>query len=185
MASAEHLLNEAQYAFASISFGESASNARHRARAKSLCRRIIRQYPTSMEASEARTVLKRLGEESFVPKMPDRYRHMTRASHHVDEGTTPAAVSVDGAGDAALDWAGLVALVLKTPRIVLAVIAVALFVLISLFGPLLLFALVAFIAVTGPLRSILGRGTREQVNELVARINQFIAERRREGAGLT
>ena len=70
MATAEQLLNEAQYAFANISFGESFANTRHAARAKSLCRKIIRKFPATMEAGEARAILKRLGEEAYTSEMP-------------------------------------------------------------------------------------------------------------------
>ena len=64
MATAEQMLNEAQYAFANITFGESLANARHAARAKSLARKIIRKFPATTEASEARAILRRLGEEA-------------------------------------------------------------------------------------------------------------------------
>ena len=82
MASAEHLLNEAHYAFANISYGESRANKRNAARAKSLCRKIIRRFPDSTEASEARAILRRLGEESPVSPMLDRARETTPAKDH-------------------------------------------------------------------------------------------------------
>jgi len=42
MASVEQLLNEAQYAFQRVSFGESRDNERNASRASSLCKKIIR-----------------------------------------------------------------------------------------------------------------------------------------------
>ena len=58
MASAEHLLHEAQFAFNSITYGDSRANRRNAARASKLCRKIIRKYPGSMEEHEAHAILR-------------------------------------------------------------------------------------------------------------------------------
>jgi hypothetical protein len=185
MASAERLLNEAHYAFASISYGESLANKRHAARAKSLCRKIMRRYPTSMEAREARAILRRLGEESYVSTLPDQHRHMTQTSHHLGRKSGIAPVpAVNSAGSPAFDWGGLLAVILMTPKIVLGILGAVAFALFALLGPIVLMALVALVALTGPFRSMLAPAQRKQIDEFVVRANEFIEERRRSGSGL-
>jgi hypothetical protein len=185
MATAEQLLNEAHYAFASISYGESLANKRNAAHAKSLCRKIMRRYPASMEASEARAILRRLGEESYVSTLPDRHQHMTQESHHLGNEEHGASRTVAVApGSPAFDWSGLVALILMTPKIVLGVLGAVAFVLFALFGPFVFLVLVALVVLTGPFRSLLAPVQRKQVDEFIARANEFIAERRRSGTGL-
>lgn len=185
MASAEHLLNEAQYAFANISYGESLSNKRHAARARALSRKIIRRFPGSMEASEARAILRRMGEDSFVAPMPDRQRHMTRTRHQLGRDETVARNRVAETGHPPVfDWDGLLAVLIMTPKVVLGVLGAVLFALFALLGPFLFLALLALVIFTGPFRSMLPRSQREQVDDLVVRANEFIAERRRSGGGL-
>ena len=185
MASAEQLLNEAHYAFASISFGQSLSNKRHAARAKSLCRKIMRRFPGSMEASEAQAILRRLGEESYVSTLPDRHRHMTQAEHHIGNEVRAAPRSfTESTGSPDFDWSGLLAVILKTPKIVLGILGAVAFALFALLGPIVFVALVALVVLTGPFRSILTAPQRGQVDEFIVRANEFIAERRRSGTGL-
>lgn len=62
MASAEELIREAQFAFHNVGPG-STDEARNRARAKRFARRILRQYPTSSEAQQARAILSQLDME--------------------------------------------------------------------------------------------------------------------------
>lgn len=186
MSSAEHLLNEAQFAFANVSFGQSLANTRHRARARSLCRKIIRKYPASMEAAEARALLRRLGDESYTSQMPVQHRHMTRASHHVrNDAASPRPVTNTAGTNPAFDWSGLLSVILMTPKVALGVMAAVIFVLLSLFGPFLAFALVLLVILTGPFRSLLGPAQREQVNDFIVRANAFIDERRRSGTGFS
>ena len=66
MASAEQLLNEAQYALHSINSGESRDNGRNASRARALSKKIIRKFPTSTEANSAHSILRRLGDEAYV-----------------------------------------------------------------------------------------------------------------------
>ena len=82
MASAEKLLHEAQFAFQSISFGETPENKRNASRAKSLSLKIIRKHPNSMEASEAHAILRRLGEEAYSSKMSKQHQHIPQSVHH-------------------------------------------------------------------------------------------------------
>lgn len=185
MASAERLLNEAHYAFASITYGESLANTRHAARAKSLCQKILRRYPESMEAREALAILRRLGEESYVSTLPDQHRHMTRASHHLgkEQGVAPVPAA-NAAGSPAFDWSGLLAVILMTPKIVLGILGAVGVALFAFLGPIVLVALVALVVLTGPFRSMLAPAQRKQVDELIVRANEFITERRRSGSGL-
>jgi hypothetical protein len=185
MASAERLLNEAHYAFARISYGESLANKRHAARAKSLCRKILRRYPESMEASEARAILKRLGEESYVSTLPVAHRHMTQTAHDIGRKSRARTTTVSAStGSPAFDWSGLIAVILMTPKIVLGILGAVGFALFALFGPIVLVALVALVVLTGPFRSVLAPAQREQLDELIVRANATIEERRRSGSGL-
>lgn len=77
-----------------------------------------------------------------------------------------------------LDWGGLFGLVLTAPKIILAGIALAGVLLFSIFGPFLLFALVALVLFTGPFRAMLKREQQEQMDEFVRRVNGYIRERR-------
>jgi hypothetical protein len=185
MATAEQMLNEAQYAFANISFGESLSNTRHAAQAKSLARKIIRKFPATMEASEARAILRRLGEEAYTSEMPIRHRHVKQAEHHDSwkppaASRTPRVGQVAGRGDT-LDWGGLIGLVFGLPRVILFVVLAAGFVLFSLFGWLIVLPLVALVLFTGPFRSLLQPAQRDQLNNFIVRVNALIDEQRKPG----
>lgn len=182
MATAEQLLNEAQFAFANISFGESFANTRNAARAKSLCQRIIRKFPTTMEASEAHAILRRLGEEAYTSEMRVRHRHVAQSQHH--EEWKPLAISRNaitgqqaGPGET-LDWGGLLGLLLGLPKAILFAVIAAGFVLFSLFGWLIVAPLVALVLFTGPFRSLLRPVQRNQLNDFVVRVNALIEEQR-------
>ena len=110
MASAEHLLHEAQYAFQSISFGESRENARNRSRAKSLSNKIIRKFPASMEVAEAHAILRRLGEEAYASKLKLQHQHVSRSTHHRPPPSTPEPQSIftGSAEIETLNWTGLI-----------------------------------------------------------------------------
>jgi hypothetical protein len=185
MASAEQLLNEAQYAFANISFGESLANARYAARAKSMCRRIIRSFPTTTEAQEAHAILRRLGEESYTAEMPIRHSHPQPSTH--DKKWTPRAPAQTSSagrqsarGDT-LDWTGLLGLLFGLPKALLFAFIAAGFVLFSIFGWFVVVPLVALALFSGPFRSLLQPAQRSQLDDVVARINAFIDERRGSG----
>lgn len=186
MASAEKLLHEAQYAFQSISFGESRENTRNAARAKSLCRKIIRKYPTTMEAGEAHAILRRLGEEAYSSKIKQQHRHTSQAAHHGKSRLVrPPSSSNDlriapdtGVGGETLDWAGLLAMILALPKALLAVIAFAGIFLFGFFGPLLFLPLVLLVLFTGPFRQTLKKEQREQLDAFIARINEHVSGQR-------
>jgi len=191
MANAEQLLNEAQYAFQSVSYGETPGNKRHAARAKSLCRKIIRKFPTSSYASEAHAILRRLGEEAYSSKMNVEHRHVAPSEHHTAPTAKPLAMTqtkpqtrpIRQDETMSFDWAGLLAVILMTSKTVLAVIVFVGFVLFGIFGPLLLLPLIAFVLLTGPFRQLLKPQQRQDMNVFVVRANTFIEERRKSGTG--
>ena len=188
MANAEKLLHEAQYAFQSISYGESRDNKRNASRAKSLCEKIIRKFPTSMEAGEAHAVLRRLGEEAYSSKMKSRHRHITQATHHRTPTRTPTPKEeakatrasqrtfVTDDGVETLDWGALIKWAFTVPKYVLGLVAFAGIFLFGLLGPFLFLPLIAFVFLTGPFRKTMKREQREQLNIFVKRVNAHVAE---------
>ncbi|MEJ2128828.1 MAG: hypothetical protein P8X81_08260 [Woeseiaceae bacterium] len=177
MASAEQLLNEAQYAFQSITAGDSRENRRNAARAKSLCQKIFRKYPGTTEAVVAHGIMMRLGEEVPMPRVHE--------SHQADGAVTVTEVTSQGPDDTvAFDWSGLLAVVLGSSKVVLGVIAFAGLILFGFLGPLLFLPLLAFAFLTSPLRQSMKPDQRRQVNEFVIQANAWIRERRRAGRGL-
>jgi len=191
MATAEKLLQEAQYAFQCISFGESRENTRNRSRAKKLSLTIIRKYPGSMEASEAHAILRRLGEEAYTSQLATRHRHITQVSHHSAKALARAkartpipgsgsqnAASDDGVGES-LNWGGLLGLVFNMPKAVLGIVAFAGIFLFGILGPLLFVPLVLFVMFTGPFRQMLKPDQRKEMNEFIVRFNEYVEERER------
>jgi len=178
MASAEQLLHEAQYAFQCISFGESRENRRNAARAKSLCKKIIRKHPGSMQASEAHAILRRLGEEAYTSQMKSRHRHIPQQVHHQKSSPTPEqqrTFIVDD-GVETLNWAGLAAWLFKLPKFVLAMVVLAGIFLFGIFGPFVFVPLIAFVLFTGPFRQMLKPKQRKELNAFVERANAYIEE---------
>lgn len=195
MANAEQLLHEAQYAFQSISFGQSRDNARNRSRAKSLCRKIIRKYPSTMEASEAHAILRRLGEEAYSSAMKTQHVHTSQADHHkalvpqplmTDEPVPqPRFRSTESVGAEAFDWGGLVSWLLMLPKLAIGLVVFAGIVLFDIFGPFIFFPLLVLVLLTGPFRQILKPEQRKEMNEFIVRVNAYIEEQRRSGGGFT
>jgi len=183
MANAEQLLNEAQYAFQSVSYGESRDNKRNAARAMSLCQKIIRKFPTSSYAAEAHAILRRLGEEAYSSKMDIEHRHIAPREHHTAPTPKPQTRPTRDDVTVPFNWAGLLAVILVTSKTVLAVIAFFGIFLFGLFGPLLLLPLIAFVFLTGPFRQLLKPQQRRDMNFFVARANAYIEERRKSGTG--
>jgi len=179
MASAEHLLHEAQYAFHSISFGVSRENTRNAARARSLCNRIIRKFPASMESAEAHAMLRRLGEEAYISELSLRHRHLPESAHH---RAPPPVVETRGqsAGDRdveTLDWNRLIAWFLRLPKAVLAMIAFVGLFLFGIAGPFLFVPLIILVLLTGPFRQRLKPEQRKEIDAFIVRANAFIAEK--------
>lgn len=176
MASAEHLLHEAQYAFQSISFGETRENARNRSRAKSLSNKIIRKFPASMEAAEAHAILRRLGEEAYSSAMKSQHRHVSQNTHHRPPPTPePQGMLTGNAETEILNWGGLIGRLFMLPKTVLAMIAFAGFFLFGILGPFLFVPLVLFVLLTGRFRRMLKPEQRKEIDAFVARANVYIA----------
>jgi len=173
MASAEQLLNEAQYAFQSISAGESRDNRRNASRARSLCRKIIGKFPTSTEAVSAHSILKRLGDEAFTSKLNSQHQHS-------DEHTFQQRIT-QGDETVVLDWGGLLNLIFNTPKSSLAVVGTVVFVLFPILGPFFLFSLIALVLCTGRFRQLLKPMQRRKMNEFITQANAYVEERRKTG----
>lgn len=213
MASAEQLLHDAHYAFHNIGFGESRDNRRNAAKARKLARKIIRKYPTSMEAGEAHAILRRLGDEAFVSKMPTAHRHIEHAKAHRSPSPRPLASTGPAAPSPApkplanpgpslsppasgadpmqddvtvlFDWGGLLAVILATPKFVLGIIGFVALVLFGIFGWFLLIPPIIFALATSPWREPLNPKQRKDMNDFIRRANDWIRERRDSGTGLT
>ena len=180
MATAEHLLHEAQYAFLSISYGESRENKRNAARARSLSKKIIRKFPASKESEEAHAILRRLGDEAYTSKLKSVHTHVSQAVHHQPKSTASRSqFSPTGNEEVeTLKWAQLVAWLFGLPKAVVFTIAIAALFFFLLFGPFLIFPLLIFVLFTGPFRRMLKPERRERLNESVVRINEFLARER-------
>ena len=185
MASAEKLLHEAQFAFQSISFGESRANDRNRSRASSLCRKIIRKHPATMEASEAHAILRRLGEESYSSKLQVQHVHTSQGAHHQAPQPDAEIRLGDDVQMETFNWAGLISLLFMMPKLVFGIGAFAAFLLFGLFGWFLFLPLVAFVLLTGPFRQMLKPEQRKAMNTFVAKANAFIEEQRQKGGGFS
>ena len=182
MASAEQLLNEAQYAFHSINSGVSRDNRRNASRARSLCRKIIRKFPTSTEAAAAHGILRRLGDEAYTSNLDSQHRHSTEHTFH--EAPSPASQQRFAQGDetVVVDWRGLLNLIFNTSKSSLAVVGTVAFVLFAFLGPFILFPLIAFVLFTGRFRQRLKPEQRQKMNEFIARTNAYVEQRRKTGS---
>ena len=83
MATADELLREAQYAFHSISFCNTRENRRNKARAKSLSQKIIRKFPDSIEARQARSILDKLQGTAHTPRF--EHNHASDSERRLNE----------------------------------------------------------------------------------------------------
>jgi len=181
MASAEQFLNEAQYAFQSISSGESPDNRRNASRARSLCKTIIRKFPTSTEAGSAHAILRRLGDEAYRSNLDRQHRHS--AEHTFHEAPSPKSqqrITQDNE-TVVLDWRGLLNLILNTPKSSLAVVGTVAVLLFAILGPFILFPLIAFVLFTGPFKQLLKPKQRRKMNQFITRTNAYVEERRKTG----
>jgi len=183
MANAEKLLHEAQYAFASISFGESVSNRRHAFRAKTLCRKIVRQFPGSTEAYEAHAILRRLGEEAYTSNLSVRHAHQPQAENlrgqaerprHTKRQPETTITSMEEVAE--LDWSAVLRWLASRPLSILVGVAVAAVFLFNIFGPFLLLPLIV-LGFTGPLRRLLNLQQRDAFDALIKRVNAYVASR--------
>lgn len=86
-----------------------------------------------------------------------------------------------GVGDeaVALDWSGLMSVLLKLPKVAWGVIAFISFISFGIFGFFILLPFLAILLLTGPFRGLLQPRQREQMNRLIIRANAMIDERLR------
>ena len=82
-----------------------------------------------------------------------------------------------------LDWQGLLAVILATSRIVLAVIGFVGLFLFSIFGIFLFVPLLAVLLLTVPARQLLQPKERQQLNKFIVRANAWISAQRKKGGG--
>ena len=197
MASAEQLLNEAQYAFNSVGPGGNRNDRRNASRASRLARKIIRKYPTTTEAAVAHSLLRRLGEEAFLPKLPLVHKHAEHSqSHRTPEPgqvAMPTLTSADrvststGAhyeNEVSLDWRGLLSLLLATPKVALGILLLIALFLFGIFGWFMVLPLLLLVFLTSPARALLQRKQRDDVNAFVVQANAWIDRKIQEGKGL-
>lgn len=92
MANADELLRDAQYAFQSISFGNTRENRAFRARAKSAARKIIRKFPDSFEVGQAQVILNKLEGRVVAPKFAHTHALDDQVRSRDPEPKTPLAM---------------------------------------------------------------------------------------------
>ena len=85
----------------------------------------------------------------------------------------------------ALDWRGLLSLLLATPKVVLGVMLAVGLLLFGIFGWFLLLPLVLLVFLTSPARGLLQRKERNDINAFVVQANAWIDRKLQEGSGLT
>jgi len=160
VASAEELIREAQYAFRNIGHA-STDEKKYRARARKYARQLIRKYPTSMEASQARSILDQLNVGTLVQPQPAVASPTSAAadferSHAADSGHTKNLSRTPAALDAALqksgiaeDWRDLVRRLMNLPpgtKKTIGIVAFLAIVFTFPFGIFVLFGLIIFYA---------------------------------------
>jgi len=179
MESPEQLLHEAQYAFHSISYGQTRGNKRNTSRAISLCKKIIRKYPAGIEADEAHAILRRLGEEAYTSNLAKQHRHITEAEHHRPPSPKQTVQALARTTHVeSLNWSGLISSIFRLPKFVLALIVFAGIFLFGLFGPLLLLPLLALVFLSGPFRNRLKPEQHQELNKFIARVNDYLESQR-------
>jgi len=140
-----------------------------------------------MQAGEAHAILRRLGEEAYTSKITVQHRHQTQLEHHkkpsprsMPDKRQDLYIPPASGGDVeTLNWSGLIGMIVSMPKAILAVTAFAGVFLFGLLGPFLFVPLVAFVLLTGPFRQTLKPEQREQMNEFIVRVNDYIESRRR------
>ena len=179
MASAEQLLNEAQYALHSINSGESRDNGRNASRARALSKKIIRKFPTSTEANSAHSILRRLGDEAYVSGLGAPHEGVVEHVFHKVQSPESQQRPTQSDETVVLDWAGLLRLIFSTQKSGLAVVVIVVGVLFANFGPFLLIALFALLLFKVRFKQMLNPSQGQKMNELITRINAHVAEQRK------
>jgi hypothetical protein len=127
VASADELIREAQYAFRNVGHG-STDEKKYKARAEKYAKRVIRKYPVSIEASQARRILDQLNvqiaiePQPVVSPPPDaagdfEKSHSSISGHTSNLSSAPlASDSRFQQSDNAEDWRGLIRRFMELPR---------------------------------------------------------------------
>lgn len=183
MASADELMREAQYAFQNISFGDSPDNRKNSARALSLATKVLRKYPSSPEATVARSILWRLGDEAYVKKFNEQHIHAVTVegahAHSYAELRSAAAEEPIGSvrgGTERLDWQRLTERIFRLPKTALIMFVFAGTFLFGIFGPLLFIPLAMLVIFVTPLRALFPAKNQRAANEAIRRLNQWLKE---------
>lgn len=173
MATAEKLLNEANYAIQSITAGDSRDNRRNAARASALCRKIIRKHPTSTEARSAHAILRRLGDEAYASNLSSRHQHSIehKPLEVSTSQSTPAKLTQSGE-DGGINWRGILGLILKAPMSVLVVVGGLIIFLFAFGGPLIWVLLLTLVIFSGPVKQLLNSAKIQDLNKLIAKANR-------------
>lgn len=183
MADAGELMRDAQYAFHNITHGESRGNRKNTSRAKTLARKIIRKFPSSIEAGQAQQILDRLDPDSAthsIQKVPEHQfdqkdRHEQVEPHHrpLDSSRSPAGAA--RAGDR--DWKKLLLRLTQIQSSSRNSILIALFLLVTLlpYGALAILAIIVFW--TGPFKQFHPRGTQENLDKLYTKLSAWVTSK--------
>ena len=182
MADAGELLREAQYTFHNVSHGESPDNRRNTARAKSLAHKIIRKFPTSAEADQARQILDRLDPDSATPSRQREPEHpFDQRDHHdqVDQHHRPIDIDVRDKRRTSTkhDWKKLLLRLSQMHSTIRNLILVGMFMLFILvpFAAFVIVAVVIFLA--GPFEKHHPQGTQEALDKLYLELDTWSRKR--------
>lgn len=181
MASAEKLLNKAQFAFQNIGYGDSPDSRKHRRRAKSLSMKIVRKYPGTTEANIAHSILLRLDEDAYATPSTFRHTHSTAPENdhsHADLRTPVPIQNVSQhAGNISsehLKWLKLIERLFSLPKMVLGIFFLVGFFLFALFGPFLLIPIVFMLIAGSPMRKMFPEKNRQNADEVIRKINLWL-----------
>ena len=180
MANAGELLREAQYAYQNVSHGDSPDNRKKTARAKSVARKIIRKFPTSSEADQARQILERLDPKSMVQSKKHETEHLfeQRDQH---EQVDPHHGSTEGntgktERSTTRDWKKLLLRLTQIHSTSRNIILAALFLLVVYIPFAGFFIVAAIIFLLGPFGKHHPQGTKEGLDKLYVQLDDWISK---------
>ena len=185
MASAEKLLNEAQYSFQNIGFDDSSDSRKNRSRAKSLAHKILRKYPGTSEAASAHALLLRLDATGYTPtKNVHTHSKSPQNNHQHHKLRTPVAKNSSNSqtmpgNDVQLRWGDLIAKIFALPKPALFVLFVVGMFLFGVFGPFILIPAVILILLGSPLKRAFPNKTQRNSDEFVRKINAWLLEEKK------
>tara|TARA_R110002096_G_scaffold29497_12_gene88761 strand:+ start:4167 stop:4706 length:540 start_codon:yes stop_codon:yes gene_type:complete len=157
MASAEELIREAQFAFHNVGPG-STDEKRNRARAKKFAKRVLRRYPVSPEAQQARAILAQLDVEYAIAadtSAVSQKKHRLAPALSQSAAASEARTFVTQDGDSS--WGHLWQLFSELPQLQKKVLlsVLTLFVLFVVFTPFLFVFLIILFVKRDAMRDLL------------------------------